>query len=155
MFVCNYVLYADDTAIYSSRVSPQAIMDNIQQSVCNILFDYFVKWKIKINAERLQAIFFSRKRSSRKFPNSNFIMNSTDIPWSNNVRYLGVFLDRTLCFNVHTIPIITMFNLAIQMLYPLINRKSELNTSNKITIVKTVFQAITLYDRGDHLRILL
>ena len=28
---------------------------------------------------------------------------------------------------------------------PLINRKSELNTYNNITIIKTVFQAITLY----------
>lgn len=31
------------------------------------------------------------------------------------------------------------------MLYPVINRKSNLNIENKITIVKTIFQAIALY----------
>ena len=59
---------------------------------------------------------------------------------------MGVFLDRTLTFNAHIVHIITKFNLAIKMLYPvIINRKSELTTYNKITIVKTVFQAIALY----------
>ena len=80
----------------------------------------------------------NHRLSPRNLPNSN--LNDTDIPWSNNVRYLIVFLDRTLTFNTHIVHIITKFNLAIKMLYPLINRKSELNTSNKITIVKTVFQ---------------
>ena len=107
-------------------------MDNMQIAL-NILFGYFVKWKIKINAEKSQAIFFTRKRSSRNLPNSNLSINDTDIPWSNNVRYLGVFLDRTLTFNAHIVHIITKFNLAIKMLYTLINRKSELNTYNKIT----------------------
>ena len=96
-----------------------------------------MKWKIKINAEKSQAIFFTRKIIPSNLPNSNLFINGTDIPWSNNVRYLGVFLDRTLTFNVHIVHIITKFNLkAIKMLYPLINRKSQLNTCNKITIVK-------------------
>ena len=63
VYVCNYAFYADDTAIYCSGVSPHEIMDNMQNAL-NILFDYFVKWKIKINAEKSQAIFFTRKRKS-------------------------------------------------------------------------------------------
>ena len=84
--------------IYSSGVSPQHIMDNMHFAL-NILFDYFVKLKININAEKSRAIFFTRKRSPRNLPNSNYIMKGTDFSWSNNVRYLGVFLDRTLTFN--------------------------------------------------------
>ena len=52
---------------------------------------YFIKIKIKINAEKSQAIFFTRKRSPRNLPNSNLSINDTDIPWSNNVIYLEYF----------------------------------------------------------------
>ena len=41
-------------------VSPQHIIDNMQIAL-NTLFDYFVKWKIKINAKESQSIFLTKK----------------------------------------------------------------------------------------------
>lgn len=68
-----------------------------------------------------------------------------EITWSNSVRYLGVYLNTRLTFSDHVSHIINKMNIAIKLLYPIINRKSELSISNKITILKTIFQSIAIY----------
>lgn len=144
VFDCNYAFYADDTALFCSGVDPGSILENLQ-SALNSLSIYYNKWKIKVNAGKSQAIFFTRKRSPCKLPDRCLSMNFNDIPWSNNVKYLGVILDKRLIFSDHVKHVITKFNIAIKIVYPLINRKSKLCTSNKIILVKSIFQSILLY----------
>lgn len=141
---CNYAFYADDTAIFVSGLSPTSICLNIQSALSS-LNQFFNKWKIKVNADKSQAIFFTRKISTRHLPNTNLVMNGIDIPWNQHVKYLGVLLDRRLTFREHINSIKVKFNLAIKMMYPLVNRKSTLSTYNKITLVKSIFQPIILY----------
>ena len=50
-----------------------------------------------------------------------------------------------LTFAYHVKDIEKKFSIAIKLLYPLINRKSELNRENKLILVKVIFQAILLY----------
>lgn len=109
------------------------------------LEEYYTKWKIKINSNKTQAIFFTRKRKHCFLPNRNLTLLGSDINWSDNIRYLGITLDPKLTFNSHISSIIDKVNNYRKILYPLINRNSLLNNPNKILIVKAIFQAIILY----------
>lgn len=109
------------------------------------IVEYSIKWKIKINATKSQAIFFTKKRKSCYIPQSNLTMFGNDIEWSNSVKYLGVFLNTRLTFKDHVSYILNKMNIGIKLLYPLINRKSQLSFENKISILKLIFQAIALY----------
>lgn len=72
-------------------------------------------------------------------------MNGHQISWANNVKYLGVIFDPKLTFQCHIQNIIKKINIAIKLMYPIINRNSQLSLENKIIIVKVIFQPIILY----------
>ena len=142
--LCEYAYYADDTGIYVSDVLGEDVVCELQKGI-DSLCRYFFKWKIKINSTKTQSIFFTRKRSPVFLPSTKLKVNGHEVSWSDNVKYLGIYLDKKLTFKHHTDQIKSKFNLAIKLMYPLINRKSDLSLENKIIIVKTIFQAIILY----------
>lgn len=143
--LCEIAIFADDTAIYSSDELALNIESNLVQAV-EILSNFYNKWKIKLNADKFQAIFFSRKRKSCYLPSNQFIqINGIDIAWENSVKYLGIHLDTKLTFNHHINCTIKKVNIAIKLLYPFINRRSALTIENKVIIMKVIFQAILLY----------
>lgn len=141
---CEYAFYADDTGIFISDIFGDNIVNDLQKGLDTVR-DYFDKWKIKVNASKTQAIFFTRRRSSCYLPSSKLSMDGHEISWANQVKYLGVFLDPKLNFQCHIQNIIKKCNITIKLMYPIINRKSILSIENKIIIVKVIFQAIILY----------
>jgi hypothetical protein len=72
------------------------------QSQLNSLTDYFKQWKIKVNASKTQAIYFTRCRSPRGLPSTRIVLAGQEMPWSLEVKYLGVTLDKRLIFASHT-----------------------------------------------------
>lgn len=140
----KYAAYADDVGIFFSHKLGHDIVTNLQCAL-NKLVQYYDKWKLKLNYDKTQYIFFTRKRKNCFLPSSNLTINGVDICWSENVKYLGIHLDRKLTFQYHITTIQNKVNLYIKILYPLINRKSSLSNFNKITILKVVFQSIILY----------
>ena len=54
-------LYADDTAIFTSSRFSKTIEKRLKNKSKQLL-NYFTKWKITINKNKTQAIFFSRRR---------------------------------------------------------------------------------------------
>ena len=52
-------IYADDTAVYSSSWSPRQATRNIQAHL-DLILDYFVKWKLRVNPDKTKAITFMR-----------------------------------------------------------------------------------------------
>lgn len=141
---CNYATYADDTCLFFSHEFGQNIVTELQCALDNLVH-YFQKWKIKINEEKTQAVFFTRKRKSCFYPTNQLKINGTCIPWSDNVKYLGVYMDRKLIFDLHIKRQIEKFHIARNMLYPLIKRGSYLSYENKIILAKVVFQSLFLY----------
>ncbi|GBN77820.1 putative RNA-directed DNA polymerase from transposon BS [Araneus ventricosus] len=69
-------LFADDTAIMSSGKTADSIMTNLNNHLTE-LGRWLIKWKIKINADKCQAVYFSRKHS---LPPPLKIFRR-DIPW--------------------------------------------------------------------------
>lgn len=68
-----------------------------------------------------------------------------DIPWDYNVKYLGLTLDSKLKFGHHIAATVDKINLTTRVLYPFINRKSQMRIENKLILLKTIFHAIMFY----------
>lgn len=141
---CKVALFADDTAIYSSDSDPEIIIANLEIAI-NSLSSYYHKWKIKINSSKTQTIFFTRRRSSKFLPDRNILINNTPILWANEIKYLGCLLDTKLLFKKHIDFSVVRAQKYIKMFYPLINRRSPLNTKNKLLIYKSIFRPMLLY----------
>lgn len=140
----QYYLFADDTGFIASDADPAIVVTKLQAAQ-NAIESYQRRWKIKTNADKSQAIFFTRKRSPRKFPQNEISVWGRQIPWSNDVRYLGLTLDRKLTFVTHIQNTLTKCDKLIRMLYPLINRRSQLDTNSKLLLYKTVFMPSMTY----------
>ena len=144
---CHKSLFADDTGISAKGRSLRVICSRLQKSL-DIFNSYLQKWKISPNASKTQLIIFPHKpRASFLKPSNSHIvtMNGVAIPWSSQVKYLGLVLDQKLTFKDHIEGIQAKCNKYIKCLYPLINRKSKLCLKNKLLIFKQIFRPAMLY----------
>lgn len=141
---CVRYQFADDVAISSSSKDPVEVTINLNASLVQYS-NYCKKWKIKVNENKTEAVFFTRFRSPRKLPNRNLNFNGVDIPWKDEAKYLGLILDKKLTFQKHTQYILEKCEKLVRILYPFINRRSKLNTRNKILLYKTVFRSTLTY----------
>jgi hypothetical protein len=66
---CELVTFSDDTAIFVSNSEPMNVCDGLQSQL-NPLTDYFKQWKIKVNASKTQAIYFTRCWSPTRLPST-------------------------------------------------------------------------------------
>ena len=126
----NVAFYADDSAFISCGKVSNAIVKRMQKVLIHVN-EYFTKWKIKINNEKTQAILFPFNKSPKRIPTIKMIINRTEIPLSNSIKYLGVTLDKKLTYKEHVGNICNKAIRCGRALYPLLNRKSKLNTKNK------------------------
>lgn len=137
-------LYADDTTLYTAARSSNIIVKRLNSSLL-ILQDYFVKWKIKMNDGKTQAIIFPFNRRRVRTPTIPLRIEQRTIELSEYVNYLGVILDKRLLFNRHISNAINKTNKCFRALYPLMAAKSKLSTSNKLLIYTAVLRPIMSY----------
>jgi hypothetical protein len=140
---CNIGLFADDTCIYYSSKYLESITNNLNKSFGK-LHQYFVKWKININAEKTKAIYFTKRRT-KEIPTTPLILHHQSIPWANKIKYLGVVLDKRLTLNEHLKEMALKTNKIVRILYSLLNKKSELNETNKLLIYKQIIRPAMCY----------
>lgn len=143
---CFLSLFADDTAILCKGRATITAKNKLQQCL-DLLSDYSIKWKIKINASKTNAILFPYKNSYRLLPPTHckVTMSGSDIDWSNEVVYLGLTLDKKLLFRSHIDKLITKAQLLTKCLYSLVSRRSKTSIKNKLLIYKQVFIPMLLY----------
>jgi hypothetical protein len=60
---------------------------------------WYERWHIKINEGKFQAIYISRRL---RIPDNVLQLNERDIPFVNNVTYLGVTFNNTMTWRHHT-----------------------------------------------------
>lgn len=141
----QYAFFADDSAIYCASEDVKVIVDSLQNAI-NELQSYWQKWGIKTNESKVKAIFITRRRAQRYIPTNNSLkINGTNICWSNEIKYLGMVLDKRLTFKNHFSYVTEKAEKIIRILYGLINRKSKLKTKIKKTIYVTIIRPLLLY----------
>ena len=99
--ICEYAFYADNIcAIFVSDVFAENILNELQNGV-DSLTRYFQNWKIKINANKTQAIYFTRKRNACFVPKKKKKKNYARMPWSEKNKYHTHHLHTKLTFAYH------------------------------------------------------
>lgn len=139
----NVALFADDTAISSTSRYAKQITGKIVKSTKKYT-RYLEKWKIKANVDKFQAILFTRRRT-RQIPTQPISLNSRDINWTNEVKYLGLILDKKLTYQKHITYAVDKANKAARIFYSMLNRRSQLNRENKILLYKVAIRPILAY----------
>ncbi|GAB0091289.1 hypothetical protein DMENIID0001_061120 [Sergentomyia squamirostris] len=88
--------YVDDTALVAVNKNPNTASRVLQEHLV-FLEDWFKKWRFKINQQKSTQITFTLKK--RSCPRVK--LNGGYVPVVNEVKYLGVHLDKRLCWKDH------------------------------------------------------
>ncbi|ENN74747.1 hypothetical protein YQE_08685, partial [Dendroctonus ponderosae] len=129
-------LFADDTALMSSSWRKEHVRRNLQLAA-DELQKWFIKWKVKVNATKSQAILIGRK--------CDRIVGNINLGGANNIRYLGVVLDTRLTWRQHMTTAINKAKASTAMLHPLLNRRSQMSVRNKLLLIKSVIRPAMTY----------
>ena len=131
--------FADDKAIMALNSEPE-IASNLIQVHLNLLQTWYKDWGIKINESKSAHCTFTLR--PRNCP--TITLNNLPIPPTQNVRYLGLHLDRRLTWahHIHT-KRIALNNRSRQL--RLLLTSKHINLSNKILIYKLLLKPIWSY----------
>lgn len=134
-------LYADDTAILASSLSPRLITRRLQ-TAAEALEEWFRTWRIEVNPEKSTAILFSKRRHQ---PYQDVDIFDRPIPWKTEAKYLGVTMDKSLTWGSHVTTCTNRAKLATSTLFSLLNRRSKLSAENKLIIYKSIIRPTMTY----------
>ena len=101
-----------------------------------------LRWRLKLNLSKTEAILMTKRRP---FLTGTIRQKNVEIPWSNDVTYLGLKMTKTLNYSSH-IKLVT--DKAIGMLvalFPLLSKESSLSTTTKLHIYKAVIRPMLTY----------
>jgi hypothetical protein len=136
----NIATFADDTAILALDENPIIASEKLQNHL-NLLQQWLRKWKIKVNNNKSVQIMFTTKATECP----PVMLNDEPIPMKNEVKYLGLHLDRRLTWKAHIKAKKHQLNIKTKQMNWLIGRKSQLSLENKIIIYKVILKPIWTY----------
>jgi hypothetical protein len=67
-------------------------------------------------------------------------INNVQLPQEENIKYLGLHLDRRLIWHIHIFAKWKQLGITLIKMYWLLGHKSKLSTSNKLLIYKTILK---------------
>ncbi|KAF8789918.1 putative RNA-directed DNA polymerase like protein [Argiope bruennichi] len=111
-------LFADDTAIMSTGESIN-VMKHLNDYL-DELGKWLIRWKVKVNTDKCQAVYFTRKKNTPDPPK----LFRRKINWSNCTKYLGVTLDKRLTYKEHIDNIRNKVKACRSKLYPMMGPTS-------------------------------
>ena len=89
---CTNYLYADNLAIAATARSPSSIIKSLNGTL-KAYAKFCNRWKLKTNANKSEAIFFTRNTSLHKLPSNEVSFMQGNITWKDQAKYLGVYLE--------------------------------------------------------------
>jgi hypothetical protein len=132
-------LYKDDSVIYSSFDKIENLTVNIQTHLDEIQ-KWAQKWKIIFNPTKNTAVIFTLRRPTNY---NSLKINGQNKPWSHNIQYLGVTLDKKLTWNPHIFSRVQGYQ-RLKILYPLINRQTSLSWMCSLLLYKQIIRPLLL-----------
>lgn len=132
-------MYVDDIAIYTSSHYPNDIVKDLNNTLKD-LREYFLKWKIKINAGKLEAIIFPMNRQQRR-PLNQILYDDEIVHIEKSIKYLGITLDEMLTFKDHINAEMHKAIIYFQKFSPIL-RSSSFSTETKLLLFTTIIRPI-------------
>jgi hypothetical protein len=102
---------------------------------------WFKKWRMEANESKSIHVTFTTRRETC-LPVD---INNVQLPQEEDVKYLGLHLDRRLTWHKHIFANRKQLGISLTKMYWLLGRKSKHSTSNKLLIYKTVLNPIWAY----------
>lgn len=131
--------FADDKALLAIHSDPE-IASNLVQNHINLLSTWYKDWGIKINESKSIHCTFTLKQ--KVCP--PIYLNNVPLPTAQNVRYLGLHLDRRLTWATHTHnKRLALNNRSRQLRYLLTSQ--HINLKNKLLLYKLLLKPIWTY----------
>lgn len=135
--------YADDTVVHTSDRLIKKVNKRLQESA-EIITKFYHRWKIKINSDKTILTCFTN-RKTKQLPEDTLSITNADIPWSYEMKYLGVTFDKHLTLTTNTNLTCNKVDTVVRCLYPYINRNSAIDFGVKIHIYKTYIRPLLTY----------
>lgn len=132
--------FADDTATLACNVDPVKASRTLQKGLDDIQ-RWLSRWRIKVNPNKSYHVTFSMRRQNCP----NVILENIHLPQVNEVRYLGMHLDRRLNWKSHIKKKRDELNIKFRKMYWLLGRDSALSVENKLLIYKVILKPVWTY----------
>lgn len=132
--------FADDTAILASHLDPVIASSNLQVHL-NEIQRWLNKWKIKANETKSTHITFTLRRDTCP----TVSLNNHNLPQAEDVKYLGMHLDRRLTWRKHIWTKRLQLGIKLRSMYWLVGKQSQLSLENKVLLYKTILRPIWTY----------
>lgn len=132
--------FADDTAIIASHSNPDTASRILQDHLDKVKI-WVQKWRIKVNESKCAHITFTLRRHT--CPPVKF--NDVNLPQQEEVKYLGLTLDRRLTWKSHILNKCTQIKLKFNKMYWMVGRNSKLSLDNKLLLYKSIIMPIWKY----------
>jgi hypothetical protein len=136
----HLALSADDTCIYATEKHERCVLCWLQQGLPAVNF-WCECWNMKINEGKTQTIYFSRRL---RIPDDVLLLNGWDIPFVNNVMYLGVTFNRRMTWRHHTERTVAKALHTYVRTYSLF-KSWRLSTNVKLMLYKALIRSVMTY----------
>lgn len=132
--------FADDTAILASHADAVSASQNLQNNL-NEVQQWLKKWRIKANGTKSTHVTFTMRRDTCP----PVTLDNCQLPQQEDVKYLGMHLDRRLTWRKHIVTKNKQLRLQYRRMYWLIGRRSPVSLESKLLIYKTILKPIWTY----------
>ena len=113
-------LYADDSALVCSDTNPVVVSQKLQSDL-DKLNNWFIANRLSVNCAKTKCILFCGSRSRYRQFDMNLVMNNENLQQVNEIKYLGLTLDRHLQFDRHVDIICSKVNARTKLLWRIRN----------------------------------
>ena len=97
---CKVHLYADDTVIYFSNKNPQMVQSTLNKELI-LLNKWMNKNKLKVNYDKTVCMLIGNRHMLQNFDRLDLCLNGYKISQVKTFKYLGLFIDAELKWDVH------------------------------------------------------
>lgn len=132
--------FADDTVILASHTDATTASKNLQTGL-NEIQNWLNTWRIKANEAKSSHVTFTLRRENCP----PVTLNNCQLPQADDVKYLGMHLDRRLTWRKHITTKSKQLRLKFRQMYWLLGRRSQLSLDNKLLLYKTMIKPVWTY----------
>jgi hypothetical protein len=121
--------FAYDTAILATDLDSATASQKLQTSLLAIQH-WLTKWRLKANSSKSTHVTFTTPRAT--YP--GFHIYNEQLPQAEEVKYLGLHLDRHLTWHKHIFAKRKHLGITLSKMHWLLSRKSKLSIINKLLL---------------------
>ena len=114
----NFIMFADDTNLFTSNSSIDAIFNTMNDSLKNISL-WFKSNKLSLNVSKTKYTLFHSKQKRSKIPDTlpDLVMDNIKLERKKVNKFLGVLVDENLSWETHIASINSKISKSIGILY--------------------------------------